>query len=186
MGKSSIKKSKTIIFSPVGPSSAISDLPIITVGGSRTPGGNANTILDNQDTGTIGNIGNILKYVNVTIQAGPRDETPEDDTSGWIEWGFVKYKENFIAPTTSNLGTTTLMSTLTQAFRGDCLLTGCFAIGGDQPAVQVISLKIPEIFQKMQMGSELHLFMHSRSVNNASVSTTLHALIATTQYKLYV
>jgi len=186
MGKDPIKKALTF-QSNVGPSTnPVFAFDIIDTANSRDPDGGSQTIRDSQTTGNSANVGDILKYVNIQIQAGPRDETPEDDNSGWLEWGIVKYKENRVVPTNVNLGVDTLPVVLTRAFRGDCLLTGNFPVGGDQPNSQDIVLKIPKVFTKMQIGSVLTLYCHFRSVNSASTSTTLTRLIVSAIYKLYV
>ncbi len=186
MGKDSIKKSATLIQN-VGPSSAITTFILIQNTISRSLDGSTVTVKDSQNTGVTANIGDIIKYINIRIQAGARDSVePEDDTSGWLEWGVVKQKETFLSPQSTNLGIQTLGDTLAKQFRGDLILNGAVAVGGDIPNVQDIIIKVPKIFNKMQLGSSITLFCHYRSVNNASVATDLINLTLSTQYKLYV
>ncbi len=187
MGKDAIKKAGTLI-AQIGPSTnPVTNMCIAkTDADVRVLSGGNVSIRNSQDINEICNIGDIIKYVNIRIQTGPQDETPEDDTSGWLEWAVVKYKERFEAPSNTLLGVETLGTVCTRAFRGDCLLTGAIPVGGDQPSVADIIIKIPKIWCKMQLGSELHLFVHFRSTNAASTSTTLNDCVMSFQYKNYV
>jgi len=186
MGKDAIKKAQTLI-AVIGPSTTpITDFDIIEVNANRTVGGGAQVVTDTRNTASLCNVGDIVKYVNLIIQTGPQDETPEDDTSGWLEWGVVKYKEGKVIPTNTLLGTQTLGNVLTNAFRGDTLLTGAIPVGGDQPSVANIQIKIPKIFNKLQIGSCLVLYVHFRSTNSASTSTTLNTCVMSFNYKCYV
>jgi len=186
MGKDPIKKSGTFIASPIGPSSPITQFNLITTKPRSNTGGIV-TIRDEQNTDSTANVGDIVKYINIHVATGARDSVaPEDDTSGWLEWGIVKYKEVFILPPSTNLGTNTLGDTLTKQFRGDCLLTGAIPVGGDIPNVAEIVLKVPKANVKQQLGSEIIFFCHFRSVNAASTAVDLNATILSFNYKLYV
>ncbi len=186
MGKDPIKKSGTLIASPIGPASAITQFTLIETL-ARSLSGTEQTIRDSQDTGNTANVGDIVKYINIHIQSGARDSVePEDDTSGWLEWGIVKYKEIFVLPTNTNLGVHTLGDILTQQFRGDCLLTGNIPVGGDVPNNAEIILKVPKANIKQQLGSQIILYVHFRSVNAASTASDLNATVLSFNYKLYV
>ncbi len=185
MGKEAIKKSATLL-AVIGPSTnPITDFPLISVPARNTVGQQVD-IRDVQTTDVDANVGDIVKYINIRIQSGPTDETPEDDTSGWLEWAIVKYRELITPPSNNQLGVRTLGDICTKMFRGDHLLNGAIPVGGDQPAVQDIILKVPKVAIKMQLGSAIVLFVHFRSSNNASVSTTLNDVVLSCQYKLYV
>ncbi len=187
MGKDPIKKSGTLIASPIGPSSAITQFTLIKSAVDRSLIGDAQSIRDLQNTETLANVGDIVKYINIHIQTGARDSAePEDDTSGWLEWGIIKYKESVIVPSNTNLGVKTLGDILTQQFRGDCLLTGNIPVGGDTPNNAEIVLKIPKTLVKIQLGSQISLYVHFRSVNAASTATDLNTSILSFNYKLYV
>ncbi len=187
MGKDPIKKSGTLIASPIGPATAITEFSLIRVGVSRSADGSSQTIRDSQNTDSLANVGDIVKYINIHIQTGARDSAePEDDTSGWLEWGIVKYKESTISPSNSQLGVKTLGDVLTQTFRGDCLLTGNVPVGGDTPNNAEIIFKVPKVNIKQQLGSEIRLYVHFRSVNAASTATDLNATVLSFNYKLYV
>jgi len=186
MGKDPIKKSGTLIASPIGPSTNPTAFTLLeTV--ERNLDGQSQTIRDTQNTSTVANVGDIVKFINIHIQTGARDsEEPEDDTSGWLEWAVIKYKETFIQPPITQLGVKTLGDVCTQMFRGDCLMTGNIPVGGDIPNKEEIVLKVPKIMIKQQIGSRIVLYVHFRSVNSASVATDLNTSVLSFNYKLYV
>ncbi len=187
MGKDPIKKSGTLIGGAIGPASPITAVTLAITPIGRDASGATQTIRDDQNTENIANVGDIVKYINVHLQCGARDsEEPEDDTSGWLEWGVIKYKEGVVAPVNTNLGLHTLGDILTKQFRGDCLLTGNFPVGGDTPNNAEIVVKIPDVVTKMQLGSAIVWYGHFVSVNNASTATDLASLRVSWNYKLYV
>jgi len=185
MGKDAIKKSRTVIAN-MGPSSNPLAFTVLTTLENRSADGSTQDIRVTQDTESIANVGDIIKYCNFFIQCGARDVTPEDESNGWLEWAIVKYKEGFVQPPITNLGTQTLGDVCTKMFRGDCLLTGALPIGGDQPNVQPITIKIPKIFCKIQIGSKLTMFAHFRSVEATNMMTDTVRTILSANYKLYV
>ncbi len=185
MGKEAIKKSDTLLAN-IGPSTTPITRFDLIVAPVRDTNGNVVAINVEQDTSTKCNVGNIVKYINVRIQTGPDDATPEDDTSGWLEWSIVKFKETSSSPPNTNIGTNTLGDICTKKYRGDSLLNGAIPVGGDQPSILDINLKVPDIMQKMQLQSKISLFVYFRSTNFASTSTTLNDVVLSCQYKLYV
>ncbi len=185
MGKEAIKKSATLIVQ-IGPATTPITSFNLLLTAERSTDGSQESIRDFQNTGILANVGDIFKYVNIRIQTGPQDETPEDDTSGWLEWVIVKSKTGFQGIPNTNIGTQTLGDVATKMFRGDALLNGAIPVGGDQPSVGDIQLKVPDNYIKVQMGHQLQLFVYFRSTNNASTSTTLNDCVLSTQYKLYV
>ena len=187
MGKDAIKKSGTLI-SLIGPSTApIPQMDIVIVP-ERSSAGGITTIRDLQDTDVQCNVGDVVKYVNLRIQVGPHGPSgePEDDESGWLEWAVVKRKEGTLQIQNTNIGTNTLGDVCTKTFRGDTLLHGAIPVGGDQPNVTDIVIKIPKIFCKLQQGSGLRLYFYFRSTNNASVATDLVGVVTSFYYKNYV
>ena len=147
MGKDAIKKSGTLIANiGQGTLGVHSHVIIDTNIGQRDSTGITRNILQQQTTDNECNLGNIIKYVNLCIEIGPRtDAGQEDNNNGWLEYGIVKYKETFIAPETNSLGTNTLGDNLTKNFRGDVLWTGCLPCGSQQPNAVDLRLKIPKI-----------------------------------------
>lgn len=186
MGKDPIKKSLTLIASPIGPATNPTAFTVIeTI--ERNADGQSQTIRADQNTAQVANVGDIVKYINIHIQTGARDSVdPEDDTSGWLEWAVIKYKETFVQPPITQLGVKTLGDVCTQMFRGDCLLTGAVPVGGDTPNTAEIVLKVPKIQIKQQIGSRITMFVHFRSVNSASTATDLNTTVLSANYKLYV
>ena len=187
MGKDPIKKSGTLIASPIGPATLPTAFTVIQTPLSRSADGQAQSIRDVQNTETTANVGDIVKYINIHVQTGARDSVePEDETSGWLEWAVIKYKETFIQPPITQLGVKTLGDVCTQMFRGDCMLTGAIPVGGDVPNTAEILIKVPKIITKMQLGSRITMFVHFRSVNAASTATDLNTTVLSFNYKLYV
>ncbi len=194
MGKDPIKKSGTLVNN-IGQGSASAQAHVIidTNVGQRNDTGSTRNILQEQNTDAICNLGNIIKYVNLCIQIAPRmegedppnvDIIPEDN--GWLEYGIVKYKETFITPSSTNLGTNTLGDILTKSFRGDVLWTGCVPVGAIQGIAVDLKLKMPKIFQKLQLGSSLVLYCHFRSVRTTDLRSDSHRLVTSFHYKCYV
>ncbi len=186
MGKDPIKKSGTFIAGAIGPASVITAVTLNTTPLGRDSAGADSTIRDSQTTSNLSNVGDIIKYINIHLQCGARNASPEDDTSGWLEWAIVKYRESVVQPVNTNLGIKTLGDVCTQTFRGDCLLTGNFPVGGDTPNNAEITLKVPKVATKMQLGSAILIYCHFVSTNNASVAEDLASLRVSWNFKAYV
>jgi len=187
MGKDAIKKSSTAIIVFGQGSTVSSHQVIVTNTGGRDLSGATQTVKQEQSTDSTCEIGDIIKYLNICMAVGPRaDAGMEDDNNGWLEYAIIKHKEVKQNITSTQLGLHSLMDVCTKAFRGDCIWTGCLPIGQQQPNSLDIKIKIPKIFTKMQIGSELEILYHFRSVNSADVRTNSHKLVSTAQYKCYV
>ncbi len=186
-GKEPIKKSVTLLAN-IGAGSTVTELDIIVVP-DRSAGGATTTIIDNQTTGSTANVGNVIKYVNLCIEAGNRNDTPNPASSqdnGWIEWAVGFVKENDVSLAVTNLGTQTLADIATKTLRGNCLMTGCIPVGAIQPITQDIRIKVPKTMVKLQLGSSLKLYTAFRSINSADVRTDNCRIIMSALYKLYV
>jgi len=190
LGKDAIQKSITQVKNIGQGTATINEFKIVqTDVGARSTLGNEVNIIKEQTTGNTGNVGNIIKYVNVCIEVASRSitggvATPEDN--GWLEYAVVKQKEGDVLPAVTNFGTQTLGVICNQVFRGDCIWSGCIPIGSQQPIVLDMKIKIPKIFQKLQRGSKLSMYYYYRSVSSADVRTDSHRIIVSTIYKLYV
>ncbi len=187
MGKDPIKKSVTKLQN-IGAGSTVSELDIIIVP-NRSAGGATLTIRDSQNTANTGNVGDIIKYVNICIEAGNRNDTPNPASSqdnGWLEWAVGFVKENDVSLAVTNLGTKTLGDIANQTLRGNCLLSGCIPVGAIQPITQDIKIKIPKTMIKLQLGSSLKLYTYFRSINSTDVRTDNCRLVTSAIYKLYV
>jgi len=190
MGKDAIKKSMTKVHVIGQGTGAIPQhVLVVTDVGSRIASGATTDILAKQDTGNVCNVGNIIKYINICIEAGSTNVTgdvPTPDDNGWLEYAIVKSKEATIAPAITNIGTRTLGDICTTDFRGDVIFTGCLPIGASQTSAVDIKIKLPKIFTKMQWGSKLLLYIWNRSVNTTDVRTNSLKVITSALYKVYV
>jgi len=184
-----IKKSLSTIGN-VGGGSSFAEFELIkTDVGERSNIGAPTIIKAEQTTGNIVNVGDLVKYVNVCVEVGPRFvENPDEQNqqNGWFEWAIVKSKEAaFALPFNSNLGVSTVGDICTQVYRGDCIMSGCLPVGANQPNAQDIVCKIPKIFQKMQQGSVLHFIFYFRNTDVADLRTDSHRFVISTIYKTY-
>jgi len=187
MGKDPIKMSKTLIsLIGQGTVSVTAHSIYTTDVGARDTLGATSTIRDSSTNSDVCNVGDIVKYVNLVIQAGGTGATPEDETNGWLEWGVVFQKEAFFFPSNTGLGLQTLQDVLIKQFRGDCIMTGQIPIGNDQPITQEIRLKLPKKACKLSQGCNLNLFFHFRSVSSTNVQTDTTKVVTTSMYKRYV
>jgi len=84
------------------------------------------------------------------------------------------------------LGLHTLGDVATKQYRGDTIFTGCIPVGAQQSNSLDLKIKIPANKVKLQLGSNLQLFCHFRSVDSADLRTNSHKLIMSALYKLYV
>ncbi len=183
MGKLGVKKADSFI-AVIGPGTAVTAFEVlVTDVGARTLTGTEQTIQDAATTGETCRVGDLCKYVNLTIQAGPRTQTAGN--AGWIEWAFVCHKENDVVPPSTELGTETMGTVCMRMYRGDCIYTGAIPIGTTQPVVANISLKIPTNHTLMKVGDQWHLFMKMRTVSTTETATDLVKLIASFSYKVY-
>ncbi len=186
-GKSSIKHTDSAIAN-IGQGTAA--VPTFTIAntdvGIRATTGVTQIIKDEASNAEIVNVGDFIKYVNICIEVGPRNVTgdvPIPDDNGWLEWAFVCQNEINQVPTTTNLGTKTLMDVCNKVFRENCIYTGCVPVGNIQPVSVDIVIKIPKKFQKFTQGGNYLLFCFFRSVNSADVRTDSHRLVRSTIFK---
>ncbi len=184
MGKEAIKKSNTNLAN-IGQGSNSAAFDLLTVL-ERSSGGEVVVIRDSQNTSTIANVGDIIKYVHITLQAGNRDTNVEAGDTGWLEWAVTFEKEKKTSIPSTELGTKTLQNICSNMFRGDCLMTGVIPVGSIQPIVENILIKVPSNKVKIQLGSAMQLHTHFRSVNSTDVRTDNIRLVKSTFYKLYV
>ncbi len=185
LGKDPIKKSNTLVDN-IGQGSNVSDFTILKSATDRSTSGTNQTIRDSQDTSQTVNIGDIVKYVNLFIQAANRDANVESADSGWLEWAVVYQQEGNVATSSASLGTRTLGDVCTKTYRGNCLMSGVIPVGAIQPVTQNIIIKIPKKFVKVQQSSLLQLKVFFRSVNSTDVRTDNIRICNSALYKLYV
>lgn len=190
IGKDAIKHSTTLLANIGQGTAAPTALSIYdTDAGTRSTTGSNLVVRDDADIRGTVNVGNIVKYINVCIQVGPRwitgDVATKDD-NGWLEWALVLQTEQKQAMLATNLGVQTLGDIANKQYRRNCLYTGCIPIGAQQPNALDMKFKIPPKWQKLQIGANLQLFVHYRSVNSTDVRTDSHRVLLSSIYKCYV
>ncbi len=157
-----------------------------TEGGARPTSGAEKTITDSRTTGEVCNVGDIIKYVNLFIQCGPRSTaTDADERTGWLEWAFCCLHESDLAVTASQTGVLTLGNICKNMYLGECILTGIFPVGNAQCNNVAISIKIPKHKQKIDLGTEWRLITYFRSVKTTAIDSDSVRLIKSFMYKGY-
>ncbi len=188
LGKTPVKHSSTLVDN-TGPAvgSFFGHVIFDTQVGARSASGGTATIKDTANTAQEVNVGDLVKYVNVCIQASPRGVEPTNDldNAGWLEWALITQKENEILPNVSNIGVITLGNLCTNFYREDCLMTGCFPIGTKQAMSVDLKFKLPQKACKIRRGHRLVIICYVRTSNSADVRTDSHRLIASSHFKCY-
>lgn len=157
-----------------------------TEGGARPLAGQEQTIKESATTGEVCNVGDIIKYVNLFIQSGPRsDSTTPAENVGWIEWAFVMVKESEAPVLITNIGTLTLGTICTNMYRNECIYTGQFPLGLNQSNSQQITIKVPKFKQKIRRGDEWRFIHWFRSTNSTNDDLNNCHTIKSFLYKCY-
>ncbi len=186
IGKPSAKHSGTLVAN-TGPSTVPDNMVIVeTDSGARSIDGAPQTIQDRAVTDETCRVGDTIKYVNLHIQAGPRNNIDaQQDRVGWIEWAFVCVRENETILPITRTGLQTIGDIATNMYRGECVFTGMIPIGNAQPAVGEITLKIPKRKQKIKLGDQWRFITAHRAVDSASTSTAVIRLIKSFNFICY-
>jgi len=187
MGKLSVKHSSTTLGNIGQGSSTVFGHGVYTTNaGARPSAGTELTIKQQASTGDELNVGDIVKYVNICIEAGNRGIQPDsDDDNGWLEYGLMWENQGVTGPVTTSLGTQTLGDTLVKQYRGDCLWTGCMPIGSEQPNAVDLKIKLPKKASRIVVGSRLVLFVHFRSVNSTDLRSDSLRVLISSMFKSY-
>ncbi len=156
-----------------------------TSGGARTLTGSPQVITDERSTGELCNVGDIVKYVNLFIGAGPREASPVADRQGWLEWAFICVKESETAVPITDVGTMTLGTICRNMFRNECIYTGMMPIGRDQSNTMEMHIKIPKFKQKITLGDEWRFVTWFRSTLATSTENAAIRLVKSWMYKSY-
>ncbi len=184
-GKAYEKHSDTLI-SVIGP--ATDPIPDILIRdsevGDRDPAGGTDTIQLGRGTNEECNVGDICKFINITVQASPRIIDTIANT-GWLEWAFCIMKGSDPEPARTNLGTQTLGDIMTKYMRNMCIFTGAIPIGASQPAVATISLKIPRSKQRLVQGDVWRFFFLPRTASSTETGTATFKVLTSFNYKNY-
>ncbi len=185
--KNAIKHSDTKI-SNIGSASIPTAHTLITTDvGNRSSAGSLQNIKDIAKTDETCNVGDIIKYCNVCIEAGPRrpDDASSFQDNGFLEWALIYQTEQQQLMAITNLGTNTLGDVANKQYRNNCILTGCFPLGQRQSNSRDIVIKIPPKFQKLKIGSNFNLFCYFRSNDSSDVRTDAVRLVTSTIFKCY-
>ncbi len=171
----------------VGQGTTAQTFPILeTEAGTRTTTGATQTIKDSASTGEVCEVGDIVKYVTLYLQAAGRQSVANPfNINGWIEWAFVCVKESETAVPNTQLGVQTLADVCMKMFRNECIYTGAVPIGEAIPNYAEIKIKIPKLKQQIKLGDEWRFITSIRSNNSADVSTDRIRLIKSFSYKCY-
>ncbi len=134
-------------------------------------------------------VSDIIKYVNICLECGPREPAPTDenelDNVSWLEWAVYWQRERRVTPAINNLGVATLGVICSHTFRENCLMTGCFPIGTKQAMAQDIKIKIPRRCCKVKLGDSLIIGCYVRTSDSTDMRTDSHRLIASSHFKAY-
>ncbi len=152
--------------------------------GARNADGGNDTIQLGRSFEEECNIGDLCKFINIFIEAGPRSNTNAENI-GWLEWAFCCHKQDDLPPANTNLGTQTLGTTCTNYLRNECIYTGVIPIGFSQPATQTITLKIPKFKQRLKVGDHWVLYVHCRTVSSTETSTSKFKVMTSFMYRNY-
>ncbi len=157
-----------------------------TQGGARTTSGSEQNITNLRTTGETCNVGDIVKYVNLFIQAGGRDGIETDaDRVGWLEYAIVLKRSADASIPITQLGVDTLGTVATRMYVNECIWTGNFPVGVAQPNSVSLQIKIPKTKQKIHLGDVWVLNMFFRSTSSTSTSTAAVRLWSSYMYKSY-
>ncbi len=187
-GKVPVKHSSTLVDNTgSGVGSFFGHVIYQTDAGNRALAGSVQTIKDSANTEELINVGDLIKYVNICLQASPRGVQPTDelDNAGWLEWALVWHQEKTADPTVANIGVLTLGVVCSHSFRQNCLMTGCFPIGTKQAMAQDIKIKMPKKCARILLGSKLIIYCYIRTSKSTDTRTDSHRLIASSHFKAY-
>ncbi len=183
--KTAIQHSRTNVQN-TGAGTVDSSTVLQTSGGARSTGGATTAITDDRTTGERVNVGDIVKYLNIFIQCSPRTDIDlESDRTGWLEYALVMVKQSEGVVPITNLGLQTLGDVTTKMFRNECIWTGNFPVGTNQPNSISLHIKVPKFKQKIRLGDDWRLVTYFRAFSSTSVSTVAVRLIASYIYKAY-
>ncbi len=187
-GKVPVKHSSSLVGNTgQGVGSVFAHIVYETTVGDRLVAGGIQTIKDTATTERDINVGDIVKYANICLQASPRGANPtnDNDNAGWLEWAVCWQQERAVLPAITNLGVATLGVICSHVFRENCLLTGCFPIGTKQAMAQDIKIKLPERCCRVKMGANLQCFCFVRTSSSTDVRTDSHRLMVSSHFKCY-
>ncbi len=157
-----------------------------TSGGARSLTGTGITIKESATTGEVINVGDIVKYINLFVETGPRNnQGVAQDRTGWLEWAFVCVKESETTVPITTVGTETLGVICTNMFRNECIFTGSIPQGVDIPNYAEIKIKIPKFKQKIRLGDEWRFITYFRAVSSSATGVVETRQVKSFMFKSY-
>ena len=155
--------------------------------GERLSQGAVQTIKTQAKTDQTCEVGDIIKYVNICIEACPRgaDSTNIKDDAGWLEWGIIWQREEDADLGVTNIGVSNLGVLLGRMYRENAVYSGCIPVGSKQAMATDIKIKIPARMCKVKMGDKLKCFCYMRGSNSTDTRTDSTRLIVSSQFKSY-
>ncbi len=185
MGKQAIQHAHSFVDT-IGGATAPQNFIILNPNiGARSTDGSAKNFSTDRDTSETVNIGDVVKYVNMFVECGPRNAQGADTRTGWLEWAFVCVKQTETAVPITQMGVLTLGTVCTNMFRNECIFTGAFPVGSEQPNNATMHLKIPKFKQSIKAGDEWRFLTYFRDMVATSTSTTGVRVIKSYMYKAY-
>lgn len=148
-------------------------------------GSGGGDVFTNADTAKIVAAGSIVKYVNLTFEAG----VLVGSLPSFYEYAVVMFTEQEAAPTVnalidSNRATKMLGEICRNLYREKCIWFGSLGSNLSQTQVMNLAIKIPEKFCKWKNGQYLSLIGLSRPANTTD-STSLFQVNTLCSFKCY-
>lgn len=181
-GKQPVKHAGTLLSNQGSGSIPTKLILTNTNAGGRQEG--VQTIKSDSSTDEECNTGDIVKYVSIHMQGASRNPS-DNNTIGWLEYAVVCKRESEPDISIVQLGVLSLGTVATNLYRNDCLWTGFFPIGANQPNGAELRIKIPKSWCNLKVGYEFILFTFFRSQNAASVSTDAIRMVSSYNFKAY-
>lgn len=170
----------------LGPATAPQALTIVeTDVGARTLDGSQQIVSAERNTGDNNNVGDLVKFINVFIETGPRPIAEDNTQNGFLEWSVVVNNESDVVIPITNLGTATLMEVANKMFPTQVLLSGFVPVGKNQPAGASIQIKVPKKYQYCRTGRHIQIWTYFRTVNVTATGTSDNRAIVSYIYKSY-
>ncbi len=177
--------SGTLVVSQHGPGSVPTPHKIVeTSGGARTLTGGVQTFATERRTDETCNIGDLIKFINIFIQCGPRLDS-NAISIGWLEWAVVAGKEDETVVPITSMGTQTLGVVCNRMFPGQCLLSGFFPVGEQLANGATIQIKVPKKFQFLVMGDVIRVIIYFRTANSVETGINNVKSFISYIYKAY-
>ncbi len=185
-GKLGVQHANTLLVNSGSGSVPNTFVILDTDAGARTLTGGTIATKGGATTATTVNIGDIVKYVNLFLETGPRtNQGVEQDRLGWLEWAFVCVKESETTVPITDLGIQTLGVVCTNMFRNECIYTGSIPTGSTIPNYAEIKIKIPRSKQYIHIGDEWRFITFFRAVNSAATGVVETRQVKSYMYKSY-